>query len=91
MSAGACHTIGPCVATRFQCVAFPQVHDRGAAFAQPLGALGDRVEHRLNVRRAARNDAENVGHRGLLLERFLGFVEEPHVLDRDYGLVGEGL
>src|SRR6185369_1955307 len=27
----------------------------------------------------------------LAFERLPGLVEEPHVLDRDYGLVGEGL
>ena len=41
---------------------------------------------------------EHVGGRGLLLQRFgevararLHLVEQPHVLDRDHGLVGEGL
>src|SRR5207302_756083 len=28
---------------------------------------------------------------GLLMERFAGFVEQPHVLDRDRRLIGEGL
>ena len=34
---------------------------------------------------------QDLGGRGLLLERFLGLVEQPHVLDRDHRLVGEGL
>src|SRR5436853_476128 len=49
------------------------------------------------VRRAA-DDLEHVGGRGLLLQRFtqvfrarLHLFEQPHVLDRDDSLVGEGL
>ena len=37
------------------------------------------------------DDAQDLGGRGLVLERFLGLVEQPRVLDRDHGLVGEGL
>ena len=54
-------------------------------------ALGDRVEHRLHVGRRAADDAQDLGRRGLLLERLLGLVEQAHVLDRDHRLVGEGL
>ena len=34
---------------------------------------------------------QDLGGRGLLLERFLRLVEQAHVLDRDHRLVGEGL
>ena len=34
---------------------------------------------------------QDLARRGLLLERLLGLVEQPHVLDRDHRLVGEGL
>ena len=32
---------------------------------------------------------QDLGRRGLPLERLLGLVEQPHVLDRDHRLVGE--
>ena len=54
-------------------------------------AAHDRLEHRLHVRRRARNHLENISGRGLPLQRFLGLVKQPRVLDRDHGLVGEGL
>ena len=52
----------------------------------------------LQVERRAADDLEHVGGGGLLLQRFgelvtallLGF-EQSHILDRDGGLVGEGL
>ena len=59
--------------------------------AQPQRALGDRVEHRLHVGRRARDHAQDLADRRLLLERFLGLVEQAHVFDRDRRLVGEGL
>src|SRR5262245_61034328 len=37
------------------------------------------------------NDLEHVGGRGLLLQGFTQLVEQPRVLDRDDGLVGEVL
>ena len=57
-----------------------------------------RVEHGLQIERRAADDLQHVGGRGLLLQRLgeiararLHLVEQPHVLDRDHGLVGEGL
>ena len=73
--------------------------DRGdVGFAQVHRRFGQRVEHRLQIERRAADDFEHVGGGGLLLQRFgqlvtallLGF-EQSHVLDRDDGLVGEGL
>ena len=50
------------------------------------------------VERRAADDLEHVGGGGLLLQRFaevarfrLHLVEQPRILDRDHGLVGEGL
>ena len=37
------------------------------------------------------DDLQHVGGGGLLLQRLLGLVEQPRVLDRDHRLVGEGL
>src|SRR5262249_1879050 len=73
--------------------------------AQPDGALGDDVEHWLDVGRRARDDPEDLpggrllleglGHVGMGLREgtvlFLELREQPHVLDGDDRLVGEGL
>ena len=72
-------------------VAVGQVHRRDRRVAQAGGALRDRLEHRLHVGRRARDHAQDFADRRLLLERFLRFVEQAHVLDRDRRLVGEGL
>ena len=71
-------------------VAMSASHSRAADF-------DERVEHRLQIERRAADDLEHVGGGGLLLQRFgqivgalLHLVEQPHVLDRDHGLVGEG-
>ena len=50
----------------------------------------DLVEHRRRVSDRAADDLQHFRGRGLLLERFLRFVEQAHVLDRDHRLVGEG-
>ena len=51
----------------------------------------DRLEHRRYVRWRACDHLQDVGGRGLPLQRLLGFVEQPGVLYSDDGLVGEGL
>ena len=55
------------------------------------------LEHRLQLAGRARDDLQHLGGRGLLLQRLgqlararLHLVEQPHVLDRDHRLVGEG-
>src|SRR5262249_40992875 len=59
--------------------------------SQPCGVLSYHVQHRLNVSRRACDNAQNLARSGLLLQRLLEFLEQAHVLDRDYRLVGEGL
>ena len=59
--------------------------------AQPCGGFGNHVEHRLDIRRRAGDNAQDFTRGRLLLQRFLEFLEQPHVLDGDHGLVGEGL
>ena len=49
------------------------------------------LEHRLGVGDRAADHLQHLGGRRLLLQRLLGLVEQAHVLDRDHGLVGEGL
>ena len=63
----------------------------------PGGALDDGIEHRLHVRRRAADDAEHLGRCRLMLQglaqfcvALLQFLEQPHVLDGDHRLVGEG-
>ena len=66
--------------------------------AQTLAAdFGQRVEHRLQIECRAADDFEHIRGRRLLIERiaqFLGALllgfEQPHVLDGDDRLVGEG-
>ena len=57
---------------------------------EPRGIFRDHIQHRLNIRRRAGDDAQYLARRRLLLQRFLEFLEQPHVLDRDHRLVGEG-
>jgi hypothetical protein len=66
--------------------------------AQPGRALHDRVEHHLEVGWCGRDDPQHLGRRGLLLQRLaqlsvppLQLLEQPGVLDRDDGLIGERL
>ena len=63
----------------------------------PRGALDDGVEHRLHVRRRAADDAEHLGRCRLMLQasrnsalRSWSLLEQSHVLDGDYRLIGEG-
>jgi len=56
------------------------------------------AEHRLQIEGRAADDLQHLGGRGLKLQRLrqiararLHLVEQPHVLDRDDGLVGKGL
>ena len=56
------------------------------------------VEHRVEIERRAADDLQHIGGRRLLRERFLEvarlglhLLEQPHVLDGDDGLIGEGL
>src|SRR5262245_41860899 len=60
-------------------------------------SLANGGKHWLQVDRRARDDFENVTGRGLIIKSLLELallglhlVEQPHVLDRDYGLIGKG-
>ena len=48
------------------------------------------LQHRLQIEGRPADDFEHIGSSGLLLERLAQLVEQPRVLDGDYGLVGEG-
>ena len=78
-------------------IAFESPNDREIPLAQTRCSLNDRVEHRLQVVWRAADDVEHFASRGLVFKRFLQLararlhlLEEPHILDRDYRLVGEG-
>ena len=58
---------------------------------QRVGAGRNRIEHRLYLGRRTGDDLEDVGGRGLPLERLVRFLEEPRVLNGDRRLIGEGL
>jgi hypothetical protein len=58
--------------------------------AQSGGILRDDVQHRLDVRRRAGDDAKNLTGRSLLLQGFLEFLEQTNILYRNHGLIGEG-
>ena len=83
-----------------------ETEDRGIRRpAHPRGILGDGLHDRLEIGRRARDHPQDLGRGGLLLQRLghlsmglcersvllLQFREQPHVLDRDHRLVGEGL
>src|SRR5262245_30270190 len=64
----------------------------------PSGALDDGVENRLHIRRRAANDTEHLGCCSLMFQglsqfcvALLDLLEQPHVLDGDHCLIGEGL
>ena len=48
------------------------------------------VQHWLNIRRRAGDNAQDFTCRRLLLQRLFEFLEQPHILNRDHRLVGEG-
>src|SRR5215813_2646092 len=53
------------------------------------GALGDSVQHRLDIRgRASDNTQDFTGGR-LLLQRFLEFLKQPDIFERDDSLISE--
>src|SRR5262245_24751067 len=54
--------------------------------AQLRCRLDQRVEHHLQVEGGATYDLEHICRRGLLLQRLAQLVEQPSVLDGDYGL-----
>ncbi|MGX1291699.1 hypothetical protein AB7M75_001607 [Bradyrhizobium ottawaense] len=58
---------------------------------QRLGAVGDGLEHRRDVGRRSRDHLEDVGGRGLTLQRLPRRIEQADILDRDHRLIGEGL
>src|ERR1700675_1400938 len=73
--------------------------DRSSGGAAEFNGRGDQgVEHGLQIEGRAADDLEHVGGGSLLVQCLrkvagsrLNFGEHPHVLNRDHGLIGEGL
>ncbi len=90
--------VGPCAATsRRNSPSKRRIVSIGRA-AEARGALGHDVHHGLEVGRRAGDDPQDLGGGRLLLQGLgqlavpgLELREQPHVLDRNDRLVGEGL
>src|SRR5262249_43370257 len=72
-------------------IAFEEANSCVVGSAPPCRVLRNRIEHRLNSRWRASDDSQDLARRGLLLQRLLEFLKQPHVLDGNYRLVGESL
>ena len=81
--------IGPYAATCSSTSPSTRSIKASSRVAQPRGASRYRIQNRLYIRRRAGDDAQNLTRRRLLFQRFFEFLEQPHVLDGDDGLVGE--
>ena len=87
----------PCTATDAEPSRPRKAHVAELGLAEPRRVLQHRLEHRLQLAGRARDYLQYLRRRRLLLQRLrelararLHLVEQPHVLDRDHRLVGEG-
>src|SRR5262249_1251528 len=63
---------------------------RMVCIAKARGRFDESVQYHLQIESRAADDLEHIGGRGLLLQGFTQFVEQPGVLDGDDGLVCKG-
>jgi len=63
---------------------------RVVGVAQPRSIFRHRVQYRLDVGRRAGNNTEDFTGSSLLLQRFLKFLEQTDIFNRDHSLIGEG-
>ena len=82
---------------KMQSLAVPVVDISKLGVADADGVLQHRCKHRLKVAGGAADDLQHLRCRSLLLQRFgelpralLLRLEQPHVLDGDDRLIGEG-
>ena len=66
------------------------MNHRVGCIAQARGIFCNDIQYRLNIRRRAGDDAQDLARRRLLLQCLGEFLKQPHVLDGDHRLVGEG-
>src|SRR5262249_13669843 len=57
----------------------------------PACILSNSVQDRLNIRRRTGDNTQNFTRGCLLFQRLLEFLEKPHILDGDHGLISESL
>src|SRR5215471_6193939 len=88
----------PGMRTEHHYVAVAEKDLRVQRFAQTGGIRDDRVQNRLKIARRFADDAQHLCGSGLLLQRLrklaralLLRLEQPHVLDGDDRLIGEGV
>src|SRR5215475_2630989 len=74
----------------FICLSIPAINNCIGGVTQSCSILCNYIQNRLDVRRRTGNDAQDFTCSGLLLKRFLEFLKQPHVLDSDDRLIGEG-
>ena len=74
-----------------QRVALAQEQGGEVGLANPCCVVQDGEEDRLQRAGRRADDAQHVGRRGLLIERFPQFAEQSRVFDGDHGLRGEVL
>ena len=72
-------------------VALTKPHDAEFGFANSGRVSQHSIEHRLKFAGRAADDAQHLGGRGLLLQGFAQFIEQPDVLNRDHRLAGKVL
>src|SRR5262249_28489209 len=89
---------GTVVCWEVQRPAVRQEDPRIGATAEAGGTFHNRIEHRLDIGLRLADDAQDVARGGLLVEcrgqltvTCLYLREQPHILDRDHRLIGEGL
>src|SRR4029077_3945055 len=70
-------------------VSLAKEKDAALGSAQPCRRLNQCPQHGVEIERRAADHLEHIGGRGLLLQRFLGLIEEARVLNGDDGLAGK--
>ncbi len=70
---------------------FHAMDHRVFRFAQIGRTFNQHIQHRLQISWRAADDLEDIGGRGLLLERLFGLVEQACVFNGDHRLIGKGL
>src|SRR5262249_10794010 len=92
------NSYGTKMSPRNQSVPLPESKHHVINAANPCGALNNGVEDRLHIGGRTADDAQHLGCCRLMLQglaqfcvALLDLFEQPHVLDGNHGLVGEGL
>src|SRR5262245_58558266 len=80
---------GSIISHRAENLAVESEYDSSFGVAKPRRVLNQGIEDWLEIKGGATDDFEHFTRRSLLLQRFLEFLEQPHVLDGNDGLVSE--